>query len=103
MNIKKVCIYCTEGAETHIQKNLNKIGYVSEIEEVSPDGNIEKNRKMLLDRSILGFKKYGFTTETNPIELRDWLQHALEESLDMANYLQAAITKLDSEKKENGN
>ena len=28
---------------------------------------------------------------------RAWLQHALEEALDMANYLQAAISKLDEE------
>ena len=29
--------------------------------------------------------------------IRDWLQHALEETLDLANYLQAAISKLDEE------
>ena len=31
------------------------------------------------------------------------LQHALEEALDMANYLQAAISKLDEEGAENEN
>ena len=35
------------------------------------------------------------TTDANPLELRDWLQHALEEALDMANYLRAAISRLD--------
>lgn len=64
----------------------------------SPDSNVEKNREMLLQRSIVGLAKYGVTTDNNPLELREWLQHALEEALDMANYLQAAISKLDQEK-----
>ena len=65
--------------------------------EKSPDSNVEKNREMLLQRSIVGLAKYGVTTDNNPLSLRAWLQHALEEALDMANYLQAAITKLDNE------
>jgi len=64
---------------------------------VSPDKNVEKNRELLLQRSIVGLKKYGVTTDNNPLSLRDWLQHALEETLDLANYLQAAISKLDEE------
>ena len=58
---------------------------------------VEKNREMLLQRSIVGLAKYGVTTDNNPLTLRAWLQHALEEALDMANYLQAAISKLDNE------
>lgn len=64
----------------------------------SPDTNVEKNREMLLQRSIVGLQKYGVSTVDSPIGLRDWLQHALEEALDLANYLQAAISKLDKEK-----
>lgn len=67
---------------------------------VSPDSNVEKNRQMLLDRSLLGVAKYGTTTDKNPLELQAWLQHALEEALDMANYLQAAISKIDNESKQ---
>lgn len=69
-------------------------------QKVSPDSNVEKNREMLLQRSIVGLAKYGVTTDNNPLSLRAWLQHALEEALDMANYLQAAISKLDEEGKE---
>lgn len=64
---------------------------------ISPDSNVEKNREMLLQRSIVGLAKHGVTTDNNPLTLRAWLQHALEEALDMANYLQAAISKLDEE------
>ena len=66
-------------------------------ENTSPDSNVEKNREMLLQRSIVRLAKYGVTTDNNPLSLRAWLQHALEEALDMANYLQAAISKLDNE------
>lgn len=65
--------------------------------EISPDKNVEKNRELLLQRSIVGLAKYGVTTDNNPLSLRDWLQHALEETLDLANYLQAVISKLDEE------
>ncbi len=66
---------------------------------ISPDSNVEKNRELLLQRSIVGLAKYGAMTDNNPLPLRDWLQHALEETLDLANYLQAAISKLDEEGK----
>ncbi len=71
--------------------------------ETSPDKNVEKNRELLLRRSVVGLAKYGVTTDNNPLSLREWLQHALEEALDMANYLQAAISKLDEEGAENEN
>ena len=35
--------------------------------------------------------------QANPLTLRDWLQHALEESLDHAIYLQRAIEELDKQ------
>ena len=57
----------------------------------SPDQNVERNRQLLLDRSLAGLKKYGVTTERNDLTLNDWLQHLLEELLDAANYIQASI------------
>jgi hypothetical protein len=56
----------------------------------SPDANVERNRQMLLDRSVVGLKKYGITTERTDLNLSQWLQHLLEELLDAANYIQAA-------------
>lgn len=47
-------------------------------------------------RQALGIKKYGTTVEQNPLLLRDWLQHAYEESLDQAIYLRRAIEEIDS-------
>lgn len=56
----------------------------------SPDANVERNRQLLLDRSVVGLKKYGVTTERTDLNLSQWLQHLLEELLDAANYVQAA-------------
>lgn len=69
---------------------------IEESERISPDANVERNRQMLLERSVVGFKKYGVTTERTDLSLPDWLQHALEEVLDLANYLQAAKSNLEA-------
>lgn len=61
------------------------------------DPIVDAVRADLLARSQVGIRKYGVTLAENPIQLRDWLQHAYEEALDMANYLKAAIVKLDAQ------
>ena len=48
-----------------------------------------------LRRSTLGIAKYGVTLDRTDLTLRDWLQHAYEETLDQANYLKRAIIELD--------
>lgn len=54
-------------------------------------------------RSIVGQKKYGVTLERADLTLRQWLQHAYEETLDQANYLKRVIMELDGEFKEKSN
>ena len=46
-------------------------------------------------RQSEGVAKYGFTVEGNPLPLRQWLQHAYEETLDKAIYLRRAIEEMD--------
>ena len=50
-------------------------------------------------RQQLGIQKYGTTVAENPLQLRAWLQNALEETLDQAIYLRRAIAEIDA--KEN--
>jgi hypothetical protein len=69
----------------------------TQLTEVAQDAVVEANRKMLLERSKLGIQKYGTTLAGNKLSRREWLQHALEESLDLSNYLQAEIMRLDAE------
>lgn len=61
----------------------------------SPDPVVEANVTALRTRSIVGIQKYGVMLDRQDLSLRDWLQHALEETLDKANYLQAAIRSID--------
>ena len=55
--------------------------------------------QMIAERQMRGIKKYGTTVSANPLTLRDWLQHALEESLDHAIYLKRAIEEIDNQPK----
>jgi len=47
--------------------------------------------RMLAQRQQLGVRKYGTTVEDNPLTEEQWLQHALEEALDLAVYLQRLL------------
>ena len=62
------------------------------------DKVVEAVREDLLQRSQVGIKKYNTTLERNDLDLKDWLQHAYEEALDMANYLKRSIIELENKK-----
>lgn len=51
---------------------------------------VEANRQLLLERSNVGVSKYGTTLANSKLTLDEFHRHALEEALDLANYLQAA-------------
>ncbi len=59
------------------------------------DSIVKAVRKDLKDRSEVGINKYGVTLDRNDLELKDWLQHAYEESLDKCLYLKRAIKELN--------
>ena len=59
--------------------------------ETLKDAIVEEVRQDLHNRSQVGIKKYGVTLERDDLELKDWLQHAYEETLDKALYLKRAI------------
>ena len=52
--------------------------------------------EMIRARQELGVNKYGTTVARNPLELRQWLQHSLEEKLDDCIYMMRAIQEIDS-------
>lgn len=51
--------------------------------------------KDIADRQQLGIKKYRTTVAENPLQLKEWLNHAYEEALDMAIYLRRAIDEIE--------
>jgi hypothetical protein len=46
-------------------------------------------------RQQKGIAKYGVTVLDNPLNSRQWAQHAFEECLDMAVYCRRAIMEID--------
>ncbi len=52
---------------------------------------------LIARRQQAGMRKYGQQVAENPLPLRAWLQHALEEALDQAIYLKRAIDEIDSQ------
>jgi hypothetical protein len=43
-----------------------------------------------VDRSDVGFKKYGVTLQDDPSDMFEWLNHLQEELMDAVLYLQKA-------------
>ena len=46
-------------------------------------------------RQQQGIAKYGVTVADNPLTLSQWLQHAYEETLDLAIYLKRALVEMN--------
>ena len=63
----------------------------------TPTGTEAKVCALIAQRQALGIAKYGTTVANNPLALRAWLQHQLEELLDAAVYVQRAIDELEAE------
>lgn len=63
------------------------------------DGVIDK----LIDRAVVGKKKYGVTLDRNDLSLSEWLTHLQEELMDAANYIERIKKVVDGEKRSNIN
>jgi hypothetical protein len=50
-------------------------------------------------RAVVGMTKYGISVSDRPLSRLEWLQHAKEEALDLAVYLQRLI---EDEKRAGG-
>ena len=48
----------------------------------------------LKTRSEAGLTKYGVTLERDDLTLVDWLEHAQQEAMDLANYFEVIINKM---------
>ena len=62
---------------------------------MTPTGTELRVCQDIAERQQKGIVKYGVTVEANPLSLREWLQHAYEETLDKAVYLKRAIEGMD--------
>lgn len=57
------------------------------------DKIIEAVRAKLRSRSETGFLKYGVGLERTDLNTLDWLNHAQEEAMDLAGYLEVLIQR----------
>ena len=62
---------------------------------ITTDKVVQSVMNDLNERSRIGVEKYNTTLEREDLSLKDWLQHAYEETLDKANYLKRAILELE--------
>jgi hypothetical protein len=56
----------------------------------------------IAERQKFGINKYGTTVADNPLSLRQWLEHAYMESLDLPIYLRRAMAQIDAEIPQHG-
>lgn len=54
------------------------------------------------ERMERGLQKYGVTMSRDDLSLREWLDHAQEESLDFAIYLEKIRRLLNDDESETG-
>lgn len=61
------------------------------------DTIVDSVREKLRVRSLRGISKYGVTLNRTDLSILDWLRHAQEEALDLANYLEVLIHEKENE------
>jgi hypothetical protein len=69
-----------------------------EPEVQKPDPFVEAVRAKMLKRSEVGLSKYGVGLDRPDLSRLDWLRHAQEEAMDLANYLEVLIQEEEIEK-----
>jgi histidinol dehydrogenase len=67
-------------------------------DQIKEDSIVEAIRTQLKDRSDVGIRKYNTTLDRTDLRLLDWLEHAKQEALDFALYLE----RIKREVKEKG-
>lgn len=75
--------------------DLFEVGTPSQLFGITSDRVVQSVMNDLNERSRIGVEKYNTTLEREDLNLKDWLQHAYEETLDKANYLKRAILELE--------
>jgi len=71
-------------------------GRLNVVYNSSPDFSVEESvADELKKRSLLGYKKYGKTVTRTDLSVRNWLQNAFEEALDLAVYLKRVLMEMD--------
>jgi len=94
-----VAVFETEGQEnTHYIEAVIDHDWICKCAECRPvpatDANVVSVRRKMLIRAERGLAKYGVTTERNDLDTLQWLQHAQDEAMDLAVYLERLMADL---------
>jgi hypothetical protein len=58
------------------------------------DSVVYRIAHLLKSRSETGIRKYGTTLDRTDLEVKQWIDHAIEEALDLALYLERIKSEL---------
>jgi hypothetical protein len=58
------------------------------------DSVVYRIATLLKNRSETGIRKYGTTLDRTDLEVKQWIDHAIEEALDLALYLERVKNEL---------
>ncbi len=64
------------------------------------DPVVERVVDKFVDRSDVGYEKYGVTLEDDPSKMLEWLNHLQEELMDAVLYLQKAKETYETQSSE---
>ena len=84
-----------DGESQEFSAHVDKIAFDGKLDEPAQDAVVQAVRTDLLERSKIGIAKCGQMLTRTDLTHRDWLQHAYEEALDVANYLNRSIIGID--------
>lgn len=63
---------------------MNKINY----EGFQPDSVVQSINKKFVARAEVGYAKYGNTMDRDDLTTDEWINHAMEEMMDMLLYME---------------
>lgn len=58
------------------------------------DSVVYRIAHLLKNRSETGIRKYGTTLDRTDLEVKQWIDHAIEEALDLALYLERVKSEI---------
>jgi len=73
---------------------MNKINY----EGFQPDSVVRRVNEKFVSRAEVGYNKYNATMDRDDLTTEEWIDHAMEEMMDMLLYMEKL--KVELKKKE---
>lgn len=75
------------------------IYYNMENNEFTKDNIVNSIIGQFIERSNIGFQKYGKTLDRDDLDTLEWIEHAKQESMDFILYLEKLKTKINASSK----